>query len=434
MKQKLKIAVWHNLPSGGGKRALYDHVRGLVGRGHTVESWCPPQADQNYLPLSGLIREHVVPAAWQDTAASNRVTEIVSLYRDPVNKLEAMDRHCRACAEQIDAGGFDVLLANTCAVQAVSSIARYVNIPKVIYLGEPYRMLYEPFVQESYRNLYGDDPVLPWVALPEPVGAARLKKFKRSARDYAHLQALRIQAREERLNAKAFDVILVNSFFSRENVLRTYGLDAKVCYLGVDTRKFVNRRLPREDFVVGLGMFGRQKNIDFVIKALAKVRAPRPKLIWIGNMTDNSYLRQLTSLAQDLGVDLDCRVGIGDEEVIDLLNRAAMMVYAPRLEPFGYAPLEANACGLPIVGVAEGGLRETVIDGVNGLLVESDPEAMAEGVTRLLQDRAYARELGERAYESVAVRWSLEAGIDRLETHLTKAVAVPSEGSTAVSR
>jgi len=35
----MKIAVWHNLPSGGGKRALYHHVRGLVERGHRVESW-----------------------------------------------------------------------------------------------------------------------------------------------------------------------------------------------------------------------------------------------------------------------------------------------------------------------------------------------------------------------------------------------------------
>ena len=58
----MKIAVWHNLPSGGGKRALYNHVRGLRERGHTLESWCPPTADQNYLPLSELIAEHVVPA------------------------------------------------------------------------------------------------------------------------------------------------------------------------------------------------------------------------------------------------------------------------------------------------------------------------------------------------------------------------------------
>src|ERR1700722_18226794 len=57
----MKIAVWHNLPSGGGKRALYDHVRGLVARGHYVESWCPPTADQEFLPISDLVLEHIVP-------------------------------------------------------------------------------------------------------------------------------------------------------------------------------------------------------------------------------------------------------------------------------------------------------------------------------------------------------------------------------------
>jgi len=41
----MRIAVWHNLPSGGAKRALYDHVRGLVDRGHSIESWCLPTSD-----------------------------------------------------------------------------------------------------------------------------------------------------------------------------------------------------------------------------------------------------------------------------------------------------------------------------------------------------------------------------------------------------
>ena len=57
----MKIAVWHNLPSGGAKRALYDQVRGLVARGHTVEAWSPPTADSQFLPLVELIPEHQLP-------------------------------------------------------------------------------------------------------------------------------------------------------------------------------------------------------------------------------------------------------------------------------------------------------------------------------------------------------------------------------------
>ncbi len=98
------------------------------------------------------------------------------------------------------------------------------------------------------------------------------------------------------------------------------------------------------------------------------------------------------------------------------------MVYAPRLEPFGYAPLEASACELPVIGVPEGGVRETIVDGVNGLLVEPAPEALAEAIGRLRADEAYARRLGRNGRHLVLERWSLPAAIDRLEARLREAV------------
>jgi glycosyltransferase involved in cell wall biosynthesis len=97
-------------------------------------------------------------------------------------------------------------------------------------------------------------------------------------------------------------------------------------------------------------------------------------------------------------------------------------VYAPRLEPFGFAPLEANACGLPVVAVSEGGLRETIRDGVNGLLVDDDPTAIARAVDRILTDAAYAARLSAGAEESVRREWSLPASIDRLEARLAEAI------------
>src|SRR6476620_3082634 len=57
----MRIAIWYNLPSGGAKRALYRHVRGLLERGHEVEAWCPPSANRDFLPLADLIPEHVRP-------------------------------------------------------------------------------------------------------------------------------------------------------------------------------------------------------------------------------------------------------------------------------------------------------------------------------------------------------------------------------------
>src|ERR1700730_6290059 len=107
----MKIAVWHNLPSGGGKRALYDQVRGLVDRGHEVEAWCPPSANRTYLPLSDLVPEHVVPLSGRLNPKSdtNFLGKLHPLHCNAWAKLHAADQHCRECARQINAKGFDLL-------------------------------------------------------------------------------------------------------------------------------------------------------------------------------------------------------------------------------------------------------------------------------------------------------------------------------------
>ena len=93
-----------------------------------------------------------------------------------------------------------------------------------------------------------------------------------------------------------------------------------------------------------------------------------------------------------------------------------------RLEPFGFAPLEANACGAPVVAVAEGGVRETVRDGLNGFLVDDEPDAIARAMDRLLSDPKLAKSMGERACEYVQREWNVERGVDRLEAYLLRVV------------
>jgi glycosyltransferase involved in cell wall biosynthesis len=403
----MKIAVWHNLPSGGGKRALYDHVRGLVERGHTVEAWCPPTADRAYCPLGELVEEHLVPLSWPPKGR-------LSFYlKSFYGAIGAMDHHCLECAGEINIGSFDLLVAHPCMFLAVSSIARHVRIPAVLYLQEPQRHYYEAL------------PRLPWVAHDYPMGWWRSPEcLWQRTRNFLVLQAVRVRAREELRNAQAFVSILVNSHYSRESILRAYGLDAKVCYLGIDTKLFVNQKRPREGFVVGIGAFIPSKNVHFIIRALARLEPPRPRLIWIGNYAVGSYLGELAELAKSENVEFEPKLRIQDSELVDILNRASMMVYAPRLEPLGLAALEANACGLPVVAVAEGGVRETIVDGVNGLLVDHDPPAMAAAIQRLLDHPEYARRLGENGCQAVAERWTLKHSVDRLEKRLVEVLQV----------
>lgn len=402
----IRIAVWHNLPSGGGKRALHDHVRGLVARGHHVEVWCPTTADRTFLPLADLAVEHVLPIAWDDTQGLSTLGKVRRGRWSTRQKLRAIDEHCRIAARQIDAGGFDVLLAGPDRFVQTPPIGRHVRIPSVLYLQEPCRWLYEAA------------PRLPWAALPPLRFPLRAGAVFAHLRDRARLPQLRAQVREEAASAAAYNRILVNSYFSRESVLRAYGLSAHVCYLGIDPAHFEAAPWPRERAVIGVGSLTPAKNIHFIVEALAQVSPTPPPLRWVANAVDEAYAAQMRALAEQLGVTLELHINVPEAALIRCLSSATAMVYAPRLEPFGYAPLEANACGLPAVVVAEGGLRETVQDGVNGLVSDPDPTSFAHAVQRLLDDAPLAQRLGERGRALVCERWTLDDAVGRLERHL----------------
>src|SRR4029077_16424033 len=141
---------------------------------------------------------------------------------------------------------------------------------------------------------------------------------------------------------------------------------------------------------------------------------------------DEEHLEVATRLAQELGVTIDVKSRLTDDEVMQHYQRASMFLYAPRLEPFGLAPLEASCCGAPIVAVAEGGVRETVEEMKTGLVVDGDPAQMGAAIDRLFADPSLARNLGQNGAGRVRQRWTWESAIDRLEGHL-RAVAGVSE-------
>jgi glycosyltransferase involved in cell wall biosynthesis len=389
-------------------------VLGLIDRGHEVELWCPPTAERSYLPLDGLAVEHVVPLHWKaDTHGQGRPLRRASArWRDMRDNIAEMHKHCQLCARKINEEGFDVFLGHPCRFLRAAPIGCYVELPSVLYLQEPYRRLYEA------------QPELPWVAFPPPNRYWWSPKYlPYFICNLVEVQALRIQAREELLNVRAYEKLLANSLFSRESIIRAYGLDASVCYLGVDTKTFTDYGLARENTVIGVGYYYPVKNIDFIIKAVAGLGSSNVRLLWLGNGGTEAYIKELKGIARESHVKFEAKLGVDDAELVDSLNRARVMAYAPRLEPFGYAPLEANACGLPVVAVAEGGVRETIVHGANGLLVESNVQAMTTAIGQLLSDPDYAERLGRKGRHMVQERWSLSAAVDRLEKHLEDARA-----------
>ncbi|MEZ0609686.1 glycosyltransferase family 4 protein [Fibrella sp. WM1] len=412
----MNIAIWHNLPSGGASRALHQHIKGLAERGHQLTVYTTSLADSDYLDVNQYAgAPKVVPLDMTIRIRHKYRDRLRSIAYLPDTQVERMLEACRQSAAQIEAGGHDVLFANSCQTFMMPYIGRFVKLPKVLYLGEPNRSLFEAF------------PTQRWSALPPAEGRWLDAAYRQAFwRDLFEQRQARVRVREELLNYESFDKVLVNSYFSNESVIRAYGADhqggtqrSEVCYLGIDTHLFPYHDLPRQPFVLGLGAFFPHKRPDTAIRALAQLPAERrPPLVWVGNMGNSLYVNEVVQLSQQLGVDFQPRERVTQDELTHLLNTATCLLYTSELEPFGFAPLEANACGLPVVAVAEGGIRETVIDGQNGLLFPRDPAQLAMGVDRLLHDSVLHRRLSEQGRAMVADKWDTASAIDRLENAL----------------
>src|SRR5690606_22837516 len=128
-----------------------------------------------------------------------------------------------------------------------------------------------------------------------------------------------------------------------------------------------------------------------------------------GEPADDPEGRRLLALADKLGVRdrLHMLGQVPRTRVTALLRSADVAVCAPWYEPFGMTPLEAMACGVPVVASAVGGLIDTVVDGVTGRLVTPrDPAKLAEAVQDLLADPATARTFGRAGHARVESRYS----------------------------
>ncbi|MFI8567026.1 glycosyltransferase [Rhodococcus sp. NPDC078407] len=157
--------------------------------------------------------------------------------------------------------------------------------------------------------------------------------------------------------------------------------------------------------VVTVGRMVRRKGFATAIGALAHI--PDAELVVVGGPEAGQFEKdpevvRLTRTAVRLGVRDRVRfVGqVSRENMPSLLRSADTVVCAPWYEPFGIVPLEAMACGVPVVASAVGGLLDTVVDGRTGTLVPPrDALSVANAVNRLLADHSLRQSCSAEAQQ-----------------------------------
>jgi glycosyltransferase involved in cell wall biosynthesis len=170
--------------------------------------------------------------------------------------------------------------------------------------------------------------------------------------------------------AQRVDRYVAISDLTRRRIERYYGREATVVHPPVDTSRFAPGEVGDYYLVVSELMF--HKRIEVAVEAFNRLRMP---LVVVGDGPEERRLRRLA------GPTVRFEGRVPDARVASLMQGARALVVTAT-EEFGIAAVEAQAAGRPVIGLAEGGTRETVEEGRTGAFYERpEPDALAEAVT-----------------------------------------------------
>jgi glycosyltransferase involved in cell wall biosynthesis len=171
--------------------------------------------------------------------------------------------------------------------------------------------------------------------------------------------------------AQRVDRYIANSETTSRRIRRYFGRESDVIYPPVETSRFTPG--PVSDFYLVLSELMPHKRIHHAVEAFNRLRLP---LVVVGNGPDARRLRRMA------GPTVSFAGRVSDARAAELLSASRALVVTAT-EEFGIAAVEAQAAGRPVIALAEGGVRETVHEGITGAFYDRpDPGALAETVLR----------------------------------------------------
>jgi glycosyltransferase involved in cell wall biosynthesis/uncharacterized membrane protein YbhN (UPF0104 family) len=396
-----RVAVFHCgfTYSGGGERIVIEEVLGLRRRGYEVECYAPT-VDQS--------------RCYPDLIADVRVRTFLPQLPRWLPFREAIQMAATSLLMPLYAWrfrGVDAIVGcNQPSAWIAWWAARLMDVPYVVYLNQPNRLVYP-------RNI---DRETGWVANADYRLLATIV-----------LRATRFVAWADRRSVQEADQLLVDGDYIGDIIRRTYRRDAVDCPAGCHVAasgfplpleaRFsggltINGYPIRRPYVLLTNRHYPQKRFDLTIRAMAEVRKTHPRVQLVIPGPATSHTESLKALVAEL--ELSDAVlflgGIAEDELQKLYEGAAVYVYPAPEEDFGMGVIESMAKGVPVVAWNQAGPTVTVGPGTGYLAEPLVVNDYAAGISRLLDDPTENQVTGERAFEW-ARRFDWERHVDTLE-------------------
>jgi glycosyltransferase involved in cell wall biosynthesis len=181
---------------------------------------------------------------------------------------------------------------------------------------------------------------------------------------------------------KNMNLIIANSQNIQRRIKHYLNVESTVIYPPCEIERFYWNS--QGDYYLSFGRLDPLKRISRIVDAFLQM--PDKKLIIVSDGEEFFKIKQRVKNAQNIVL-----LGKVDEKkLLELISNCIATIYIPKDEDFGMSPVESMAAGKPVLGVAEGGLLETILHEETGILLPPDPsvEMIIEGIKQLTPQRA----------------------------------------------
>jgi glycosyltransferase involved in cell wall biosynthesis len=327
--------------------------------------------------------------------ALSDIIERHRIHASPLQALPFVSRYYRRllplyplAIEQFDLDSYELVLSvSHCAAKSVITNGRARHI---CYCNAPMRYAWDQF--DAY---FGSERVGPF------------------ASHWIYRPMLTRLARWDAATASRVDRFIANSRNVAARIRRYYNRDATVVYPPVDTEFYQPDTTSADGHFLIVSALVPYKRIDVAIAACRRIGA---RLRIVGDGPDRARLQQQANRDVEF-------IGRATNEAIRDEYRRALAVLLPGEEDFGIVPLEAQACGRPVVALRRGGALETVIDGETGVFFD---ELTADGMVPALEAVARLRVDADRLRRN-AERFSRANHVRHLRAAIDETIAAPRE-------
>ncbi len=339
-------------------------------------------AENVFMQIAGLM-PHATPfVLWKDhDAAPSVLLQESWLARTPLRRSKALALPFMPLAwRTLTRQRFDVVVSSSHAFAHTVKLGDPRETRHLSYVHSPARYIWSPAFDARGR--------VPGLGFPRRVLQAVDLRMNRHVHSYA-----------------------ANSLEVRGRIRRYWQRDAYVINPPVSVEFFseapLEHRLQNRDYLLGMGRWIKYKNFDLMIDIAAAAKLP---LHIAGSGPEEAALRRHAAKA---AVPVTFEVRPSRERVRELYWGAKAVLF-PAHEDFGIIPVEAQACGTPVVGINRGGLLETVVDGETGFLLETtDPGAFAVALRRLEELSMAAMRINARRFSEQVFAAKLAAWVSR---------------------